>query len=74
MRVQDRGWRKNNGKVKYSPDGFAVQSMEDYGVYHDSDKTPRRKLPQRKILPRPGQIQDKLQRLYKEKLIEVINA
>lgn len=72
--LENNGWLRNNWKVNYGKDFFAVQSMVDYGVYHDSDATPRRKIPQRKILPRAYQIQEALNKIYGESLWEIIGA
>ena len=73
MILQDRGWLKNNWKPYYSPWKVAYQSMVDYGIYHDSDK-PRKKLPQRRIVPRTKQVAADLRKIYLGYMKEVLRG
>ncbi len=69
--LQDVGWLKNNWK-HFANDRMAViEAGVPYGIFHDSDK-PRRKLPQRKILPRDENVQPVLTKLYKHWVRTVI--
>lgn len=69
--LQDTGWLRRAWKHDFSPWRVAVQSMTPYGIYHDSD-APRKKLPQRRIVPRKKQVKDDIMRIYRNHMIEVI--
>ena len=62
---------KGRWKHLYTHTQAAIQSGVHYGVYHDSDD-PRKKLPQRKILPRKKQVWPDLKTIYKRFLNEVL--
>lgn len=62
--LQDTGQLRSRWKHDFSSNHAVLQSGVDYGVFHDSDK-PRKKLPQRKILPRNKQIWPELKKIYK---------
>jgi hypothetical protein len=72
--LQDVGWLKNKWKPYYSPMKVAYQSMMPYGIYHDSDKLPRKRLPQRRIVPRYKQVAATLRKIYLGYMKEVLSG
>jgi phage gpG-like protein len=65
------GTLKTRWKHLYDKDSAIIQSGVDYGIYHDSDK-PRKKLPQRKIVPRRENVIDGIRKIYKMFLGETL--
>jgi len=61
--LQDVGWLRSRWRHYWDDRVGVVQSGVDYGVYHDSDE-PRKKLPQRKILPREQQIMPQIMKIF----------
>lgn len=49
--LMDSGDLKKSINTRFTSRGVWIGTAKDYGIYHDSD-APRRKLPQRRILPR----------------------
>ena len=65
MRIlQDNGQLKTRWKHYYDNEKAQIQSGVAYGIYHDSDKPRKSKLPQRKILPRKEHYGDKVKAIY----------
>lgn len=70
MRIlQDNGQLKTRWKHYYDNEKAQIQSGVAYGIYHDSDKPRKSKLPQRKILPRKEHYGDKVKEIF-EKFIK----
>ncbi len=69
--LQDTGMLRSRWKHLYDNNKAMIQSGVPYGIYHDSDK-PRKKLPQRKILPRPAQYMPKVNEIYKNFIKDVL--
>jgi hypothetical protein len=61
--LQRNGWLKSRWKHYWNDQYAIVQSGVDYGVYHDSYE-PRKRLPQRKILPTVSQIMPQLIKVF----------
>ena len=69
--LRDTGYLKDRWKHLFSHSMAAIQSGVPYGVYHDSD-LPRRKLPQRKILPRYQQVWPDIKKIFRLFLRKVL--
>lgn len=61
--LQQNGWLRNRWKHYWDNRQAIVQSGVDYGIYHDSSE-PRKKLPERKILPTEKQIMPELIKIF----------
>lgn len=71
--LQDKGNLRSHWKHLYTPEKIAVQSSEEYGIYHDSDE-PRPRLPQRRIVPRTPQVREPLMEIYKKHMAEALKS
>lgn len=62
--LQDTGTLRSKWDHHYSNKQVRLTSGVPYAVYHDSDKKPRKRLPQRKILPREKDVGKKIREIY----------
>jgi phage gpG-like protein len=61
--LQQSGWLRSKWKHFWNDKIAIIQSGVSYGIYHDSD-APRKRLPERKILPTEKQIMPELMKLF----------
>jgi phage gpG-like protein len=59
--LQDTGTLRMKWKHNFGPDFAATVSAVEYGIFHE---TGTKKMPQRRILPKPEEVADKIKEVF----------